>query len=33
LSESGVEVFDDFRDEDVGISKVVGFFEAFVFEP
>jgi hypothetical protein len=30
LFQSRFEVFDDFLGEDVGIGKVVGFFEAFI---
>jgi hypothetical protein len=30
LFESGFEVFDDFRGENVGIREIVGLFEAFV---
>jgi hypothetical protein len=30
LFEGGVEVFDDFLSENVGIGKIVGVFEAFV---
>ena len=33
LFQGGFEVFDDFLGENVGIGKVVGFFEAFVSEP
>ncbi|MBI2349924.1 MAG: hypothetical protein HYV00_00295 [Deltaproteobacteria bacterium] len=33
LFEGGFEVFDDFLGQDVGIGKVVGFFDAFIFEP
>jgi hypothetical protein len=33
LFEGGFEVFDDFLGQYVGIGKVVGYFEAFVFEP
>ena len=29
----GFEVFDDFLSENVGIGKIVGVFEAFVYEP
>jgi hypothetical protein len=32
LGEGGLEVFDDFGDDDVGIRKVGAVFEAFVFE-
>jgi hypothetical protein len=30
LFEDGFEIFDDLLGEDVGIGKVVGFFEALV---
>ena len=30
LFESGLEVFDDFLGENVGVSEIVGLFEAFV---
>jgi hypothetical protein len=30
LFEDGFKVFDDFLSENVGIGKVVGFFQAFV---
>jgi hypothetical protein len=33
LFEGGFEVFDDFVSEDIGIGKIVGFFEAFFPEP
>jgi hypothetical protein len=33
LFESSFEVFGDFLREDIGIGKVVEFFEAFVSEP
>jgi len=33
LSEGGLEVFDDFGGDDVGIGKVGAVFEAFVFKP
>ena len=33
LGEGGLEVFDDFCGDDIGIGKVGAVFEAFVFEP
>jgi hypothetical protein len=33
LGEGGLEVFDDFGGDDVGIGEVDAIFEAFVFEP
>jgi len=33
LFEGDVEIFHDFLGENVGIGKIVGFFEAFVPEP
>jgi hypothetical protein len=33
LFESGVEVFDDFLGENIGIGEIVGFFQTFVAEP
>ena len=33
LSQGGVEVFDDFLGENVGIGKIVGSFAMFVSEP
>jgi hypothetical protein len=33
LFKVGFEIFDDFQGENVGIGKVVGFFEAVVSEP
>jgi hypothetical protein len=33
LFEGGLEIFDDFLGEYVGIRKVVGLFEAFVSQP
>jgi hypothetical protein len=33
LFEGGVEIFDDFLGENVGIEEIVGFFEAFGSEP
>jgi hypothetical protein len=33
LGEGGLEVFDDFGCDDVGIWEVGAIFEAFVFEP
>jgi hypothetical protein len=30
---SGFEVFDDLLGEDIGVGKIVGFFQAFVPEP
>ncbi|MFO8049846.1 MAG: hypothetical protein R6U29_12490 [Desulfosudaceae bacterium] len=33
LSERGLKVVDDFPGKDAGVGKVVGFFQAFVFEP
>jgi hypothetical protein len=32
LGEGGLEVFDDFGGDDIGIGKVGTVFEAFVFE-
>ena len=33
LGEGGLEVFDDFGGDHIGIGKVGAVFEAFVFEP
>ena len=33
MFEGGFEIFDDFLGEDVGIGKIIGFFECFVSEP
>jgi hypothetical protein len=33
LFEGGFEIFDDFLGENVGIWKIVGFFEALISEP
>ena len=33
LGEGGLEVFDNFLSDDVGIGEVGAVFEAFVFEP
>jgi len=33
LFEGGFEIFDDFLGENILSGKIVGFFEAFVFEP
>jgi hypothetical protein len=33
LSESGLEVFDDFLSDNVRIGKIGAVFEAFIFEP
>jgi len=33
LGKRGLEVFDDFLSDDVGIGEVGAVFEAFVFEP
>jgi len=33
LFEGGFEVFDDFLSENVGIRKIIGFFEAFISQP
>jgi len=30
LFEGGFQVIDDFLDENVGVGKIVGFFEAFL---
>jgi hypothetical protein len=33
LGEGGLQVFDDFGGDDVGIGEIGAVFEAFVFEP
>ncbi len=33
LFEGGFEIVDDFQGKNVGIGKIVGFYEAFVSEP
>jgi hypothetical protein len=33
LFENGFEIFDDLLGENIGVGKLVGFFEAFVSEP
>jgi hypothetical protein len=33
LGEGGLEVFDDFRGDNVGIGKIGAVFEGFVFQP
>ena len=33
LCERGLEVFDDFGGDDVGIGKVGAVFERFIFQP
>jgi hypothetical protein len=33
LFEASFEVFDDFLGEDIGVGKIVGFFEAFISQP
>jgi hypothetical protein len=33
LFEGGLQVFDDFLSENIGIGEVVGFFETFIPEP
>jgi hypothetical protein len=33
LFQGGFEIFNDFLSENVGIGKIVGFFQAFVSEP
>jgi hypothetical protein len=32
MLQSGFQVFDDFLGENIGIAKIVGFFEAFISE-